>query len=60
MVGLGQMGASMVRSAIDDGLLAPVPSMALTQRFASRGDEDLTNRLLSALRYQFGGSKEKP
>jgi len=34
-------------------------SVALTQRFASRGDEDFANKLLSAMRYEFGGHKEK-
>jgi 6-phosphogluconate dehydrogenase len=38
---------------------APVLSTALTQRFASRGEEDFANKLLSALRYQFGGHEEK-
>jgi hypothetical protein len=48
-----------VRAAIDEGVPAPVLSTALTQRFASRGDEDFANKLLSAMRYQFGGHEEK-
>ncbi len=46
-------------AAIDEGVPAPVLSSALTQRFASRGGEDFANKLLSALRYQFGGHEEK-
>jgi 6-phosphogluconate dehydrogenase len=38
---------------------APVLSVALSQRFASRGDQDFTNKVLSALSYQFGGHEEK-
>ena len=49
-----------LKAAIDEGVPAPVLSTALTQRFASRGDEDFANKLLSALRYQFGGHEEKP
>ncbi len=53
-------GRWTLKAAIDEGVPAPVLSTALTQRFASRGDEDFSNKLLSALRYQFGGHKEKP
>jgi 6-phosphogluconate dehydrogenase len=35
-------------------------SAALYQRFSSRGEADFADRLLSALRYQFGGHVEKP
>jgi 6-phosphogluconate dehydrogenase len=38
---------------------APVLSAALYQRFSSRGADDFANRLLSAMRYQFGGHHEK-
>jgi 6-phosphogluconate dehydrogenase len=38
---------------------APVLCTALAQRFASRSDEDFANKLLSAMRYEFGGHKEK-
>ncbi len=53
-------GRWTLMAAIDEGVPAPVLSTALTQRFASRGDEDFANKLLSALRYQFGGHEEKP
>jgi 6-phosphogluconate dehydrogenase len=46
-------------AALDEGVPAPVLGAALTQRFASRGAEDLADKLLSALRYQFGGHGEK-
>ena len=47
-------GRWTLKAAIDEGVPAPVLSTALTQRFASRGDEDFADKLLSALRYQFG------
>jgi 6-phosphogluconate dehydrogenase len=53
-------GRWTLKAAIDEGVPAPVLNTALTQRFASRGDEDFANKLLSALRYQFGGHEEKP
>jgi 6-phosphogluconate dehydrogenase len=52
-------GRWTLKAAIDEGVPAPVLSTALTQRFASRGDEDFADKLLSALRYQFGGHEEK-
>ena len=52
-------GRWTLKAAIDEGVPAPVLSVALAQRFASRGDEDFANRVLSALRYQFGGHEEK-
>ncbi|MEO8261529.1 MAG: phosphogluconate dehydrogenase (NAD(+)-dependent, decarboxylating) [Pseudolysinimonas sp.] len=52
-------GRWTLKAAIDEGVPAPVLSTALTQRFASRGQEDFANKLLSALRYQFGGHEEK-
>ena len=52
-------GRWTLKAAIDEGVPAPVLSSALTQRFASRGDEDFANKLLSAMRYEFGGHKEK-
>jgi 6-phosphogluconate dehydrogenase len=47
-------------AALEEGVPAPVLNTALTQRFASRGEEDFANKLLSALRHQFGGHVEKP
>jgi 6-phosphogluconate dehydrogenase len=52
-------GRWTLNAAIDEGVPAPVLSAALTQRFASRGGEDFANKVLSALRYQFGGHEEK-
>ena len=46
-------------AAIDEGVPAPVISAALFGRFASRGDADYADRLLSAMRKQFGGHNEK-
>ncbi|HXG75581.1 MAG TPA: decarboxylating 6-phosphogluconate dehydrogenase [Gaiellaceae bacterium] len=47
-------------AAIETGTPAPVLSSALFARFASRGEDDFANRLLSALRAEFGGHAEKP
>lgn len=52
-------GRWTLKAAIDEGVPAPVLSTALTQRFASRGEEDFADKLLSALRYEFGGHEEK-
>ena len=46
-------------AAIEEGVPTPVISAALFERFASRGDADYANRLLSAMRKQFGGHDEK-
>jgi 6-phosphogluconate dehydrogenase len=52
-------GRWTLKAAIDEGVPAPVLSTALTQRFASRGEEDFANKVLSAMRYEFGGHEEK-
>jgi 6-phosphogluconate dehydrogenase len=46
-------------AAVDEGVPAPVISAALFARFESRGDADYADRLLSAMRKQFGGHDEK-
>jgi len=46
-------------AAIDEGVPAPILNSALTSRFSSRGDEEFGNKMLSALRHQFGGHVEK-
>jgi 6-phosphogluconate dehydrogenase len=46
-------------AAIDEGVPAPVLTTALYSRFASRGLDNYANRVLSAMRYGFGGHKEK-
>ena len=53
-------GRWTINAAIDEAVPAPVLSAALYQRFSSRGEADFQNRVLSALRYQFGGHVEKP
>ena len=47
-------------AAIDEGVPAPVISAALYARFYSRGNADYADKLLSALRFEFGGHVEKP
>jgi 6-phosphogluconate dehydrogenase len=46
-------------AAIDEAVPVPVLSAALYQRFSSRGQADFADRLLSAMRFQFGGHVEK-
>src|SRR5579875_2337802 len=53
-------GRWTVLAAIDEGVPAPVISAALFERFASRGLGELTGKLLSAMRSEFGGHAEKP
>jgi 6-phosphogluconate dehydrogenase len=53
-------GRWTLKAAIDEGVSASVLSTALTQRFASRGEEDFADKLLSAMRFEFGGHEEKP
>lgn len=52
-------GRWTVAAAIDEGVPAPVISTALFGRFESRGQADYADRLLSAMRKQFGGHNEK-
>jgi 6-phosphogluconate dehydrogenase len=47
-------------AAIEEGVPAPVLTAALHSRFASRDADDFANRVLSAMRLQFGGHREKP
>jgi 6-phosphogluconate dehydrogenase len=53
-------GRWTIKAAIDEGVPAPVLSTALYERFSSRGEADYQDKLLSAMRYQFGGHLEKP
>jgi 6-phosphogluconate dehydrogenase len=46
-------------AAIDEGVPAPVLTTALYSRFASRGLDDFANRVLSAMRKEFGGHEER-
>ena len=52
-------GRWTISAAVDEGVPAPVLSAALYQRFSSRGEADYPDKLLSAMRYQFGGHLEK-
>ena len=52
-------GRWTIAAAIEESAPAPVLSAALYQRFTSRGEDDFANRLLSALRFEFGGHVEK-
>jgi 6-phosphogluconate dehydrogenase len=52
-------GRWTIKAAIDEAVPVPVLSAALYQRFSSRGDADYQDRLLSAMRFQFGGHLEK-
>ncbi len=47
-------------AAIDEGVPAPVLTTALYERFSSRGLDDFADKVLSAMRKQFGGHDEKP
>jgi 6-phosphogluconate dehydrogenase len=53
-------GRWTVTAAIDEGVPAPVIATALFDRFISQGEADFGNKLLSAMRKQFGGHDEKP
>ena len=53
-------GRWSVLAAIDEAVPAPVLTAALYGRFSSRGHDDFANRVLSAMRHQFGGHVEKP
>ena len=52
-------GRWTIAAAVDESVPVPVLSAALFQRFSSRGEADFADKLLSALRYQFGGHQEK-
>jgi 6-phosphogluconate dehydrogenase len=52
-------GRWTIKAAIDEGVPAPVLTTALYERFSSRGDADFQDKLLSAMRYAFGGHLEK-
>jgi 6-phosphogluconate dehydrogenase len=52
-------GRWTIKAAIDEGVPVPVLTTALYQRFASRGEADYQDQLLSAMRFGFGGHLEK-
>jgi 6-phosphogluconate dehydrogenase len=52
-------GRWTINAAVEEGVPVPVLSAALFQRFSSRGEADFANKILSAMRLQFGGHAEK-
>jgi 6-phosphogluconate dehydrogenase len=52
-------GRWTIKAAIDEGVPVPVLTTALYERFSSRGEADYADRLLSAMRFGFGGHVEK-
>jgi 6-phosphogluconate dehydrogenase len=52
-------GRWTIMAAVDEAVPAPVLSAALYERFGSRGEADFADKMLSALRYEFGGHQEK-
>ncbi len=52
-------GRWTIKAAVDEGVPVPVLSSSLFARFASRGESDFQNKVLSAMRYAFGGHLEK-
>jgi len=53
-------GRWTIKAAIDEGVPAPVLTTALYERFSSRGGADFANKVLSAMRFAFGGHLERP
>jgi len=52
-------GRWTIQAAIDEGVPTPVLTSALYERFSSRGESEFANKLLSAMRFEFGGHEEK-
>jgi 6-phosphogluconate dehydrogenase len=52
-------GRWTIKAAVDEAVPAPVLTTALYERFSSRGEADFQNKLLSAMRFEFGGHLEK-
>jgi 6-phosphogluconate dehydrogenase len=53
-------GRWTIKAAIDEAVPAPVLTASLYERFSSRGEADFADKLLSAMRFEFGGHLEKP
>ncbi len=53
-------GRWTIEAAIDEAVLAHVLTAALYERFSSRGESGFTDKVLSAMRYEFGGHVERP
>ena len=52
-------GRWMIQAAVDEGVPAHVLTASLYERFASRGEDEFANQILSAMRFEFGGHQEK-
>jgi 6-phosphogluconate dehydrogenase len=52
-------GRWTLKAAIDESVPAPILSTAIGERFASRGESDFADRIISAMRFEFGGHQEK-
>jgi 6-phosphogluconate dehydrogenase len=52
-------GRWTIQAAIEEGVPAHVLTASLYERFSSRGEADFANKVLSAMRYEFGGHEEK-
>jgi len=59
-VSVSGYGGWTVKCASDEAVPASVLTTALCERFSSRGEADFQDKLLSAMRFQFGGHLEKP
>ena len=53
-------GRWTIKAAIDEAVPVPVLTASLYERFSSRGEAEFADKLLSAMRYEFGGHLEKP
>jgi 6-phosphogluconate dehydrogenase len=53
-------GRWTIKAAIDEAVPTPVLTTALYERFSSRGEAAFQDKLLSAMRFEFGGHVEKP
>jgi 6-phosphogluconate dehydrogenase len=53
-------GRWTIKAAIDEAVPVPVLTDALYERFSSRGDAEFADKVLSAMRYEFGGHLEQP
>jgi 6-phosphogluconate dehydrogenase len=53
-------GRWTIKAAIDEAVPAHVLTAALYERFSSRGEADFANKIMSAMRFEFGGHHEKP
>ncbi len=53
-------GRWTIKAAIDEGVPTPVLTTALYERFSSQGQAEFQDKVLSAMRFQFGGHHEKP